>query len=438
MPIKTIIITAFLLSILDAKSNSLADLCQKGLENNPKIKSFEHKTSASNSYYDQSVDRYKPSFNVSGQYGRQNYHYEYGDDSKEYFGGRAFNYNLSFKQSVYRQQFIEGITDAKARNKLARLQEDDEKAKLVTMILQNAINSARQRKIIAILTKKKALLESAYTNINKKFEMQLASSIEKYQSFARMQESISDLTKARQIYEYNLYNLRLLTKYEDVEKYVISLDFDVDAVRKAFNKSKFRSIGESINRNTRIKLDDQTVIIAEIQIGLRNSERSPQVDAVLSYGDAGGSIDMVTRQDETRAMLTLNFPVFQGGYVDDRVQESKYLYYAAKEEAEDSRLNIKISLEKSISNIKGGLESVIAERSAVTASKKYFEGASQSYVSGVSSLTDAFLAEAEYRDNELRLVNTEADIFNSIIEAYYYTGETDYKHIKALQKKYLN
>lgn len=424
--------------MLDAKENSLADLCRKGIENNPKIKSFGHKTSASNSYYDQSVDRYKPSLNISGQYGNQNYHYEYSETkTKEYFGGKAYNYNLTFKQSIYRQQLIEGITDAKARRELAKLQEDDEKAKLVTMILQNAINSARQRKIIAILTKKRNILQSAYVNINKKFEMQLAPSTEKYQSFARMQESISDLTKARQIYEYNLYNLRLLTKYNDVEKYIISIDFDVDAVRKAFNKSKFRSIQESIRNNTRVKLDEQSVTIAEIQIGLRNSERSPQIDAVLSYGDAGGSIDAITRQDETRAMLTLNFPVFQGGYVEDRVQESKYLYYAAKDEAEDSRLNIKISLEKTLSNIKGGLESVKAERSAVDASEKYFEGATQSYVSGVSSLTDAYLAEAEYRDNQLRLINTKADIFTSIVEAYYYSGKTDYKYIKELQKKYL-
>ncbi len=432
-------IAVLLLTMLDAKNSSLADLCQKGLENNPKIKSFGHKTSASQSYYDQSTDRYKPSLNISGQYGNQNYHYEYSEDDrpKEYFGGRAFNYNLTFKQSVYRAQLIEGMNDAKAREGLAMLQEKDEKAKLITMILQNAINSVRQKKIIAILSKKFSLLASAYENINKKFEMQLTSSTEKYQAFAKMQESKSDLTKARQMYEYSLYNLRLLTKYNDVEKYITSINFDIAAVRKAFNKSKFRSIQESVNYSTRVKLDEQTVRIAKIQIDFRNSERSPQVDAVLSYGDAGGSIDAITRQDETRAMLTLNFPVFQGGYVDDRVQESKYLYYAAKEEAEDSRLNIKISLEKSISNIKGGLESVTAEQSAVTASKKYLDGATQSYVSGVSSLTDAYLAEAEYRDNQLRLVNTEADILNSIIEANYYTGKTDYKYIKELQKKYL-
>lgn len=422
--------------MLNAKENLLSTLCQTGIQNNPKIKSFGHKTSASHSYYDQSVDRYKPSLNISGQYGNQNYHYEYPEQNV-YYGGKTYNYNFTIKQSIYRQQLIEGITDAKARKELARLTEEDEKAKLITMILQNAINSARQKKIIAILTKKRTLLQSAYENINKKFEMQLTSSIEKYQAFARVQESISELTKAKQIYEYNLYNLRLLTKYDDVEKYITSIDFDTDALRKSFNKSKFRSIKESINYNTQIKLYEQSVAIAKIQIDLRNSERSPQIDAVFSYGDAGGSIDAVTRQNESRAMLTLNFPIFQGGYVDDRVQESKYLYYAAKEEAENTRLNIKISLEKTISNIKGGLESVKAERSAVDASKKYFEGATKSYISGVISLTDVYLAEAEFRDNQLRLVNTEADMFNSLIEAYYYTGKTDYRYIKELQNKYL-
>ncbi len=433
---KIILLTAISVSMLNAEINLLAALCQKGIENNPKIKSFEHKASASHSYYDQRVDRYKPSLNISGQYGNQNYHYEY-PETNIYHHGRAYNYNLTFKQSIYRAQLIEGIKDAKAREGLALMQEKDEIAKLVTMILQNSINSVRQKKIIVILEKKHFVLTSAYENINKKFEMQLASSIEKYQAFAKMQESKSDLIKARQIYEYNLYNLRLLTKYKDVEKYITPVNFNIDAMKKAFNKSKFRSIQESISKNTRIKLDEQSVEIARIQIGLRNSERSPQIDAVLSYGDAGGTIDAVTRQDETRAMLTLNFPIFQGGYVDDRVKESKYLYYAAKEEAEDSRLNIKISLEKTLSNIKGGLASVTAERSAVEASKKYFEGASKSYVNGVSSLTDAYLAEAEYRDNQLRLVNTEADIFTSLIEAYYYSGQTDYKYVKELQRKYL-
>lgn len=435
MPIKSLFVFAIFLSMLNAKEFLLADLCEIGIQNNPKIKSFGHKTSASHSYYDQSIDRYKPHLNVSGQIGNQNYHYEYPNERIPY-QGNAYNYNLSLKQPIYRAQLIEGIKDAEARKMLAQMQEKDEKAKLVTMILQGTVESIRQREIIEILTKKQTLLQGAYEKINQKFEVKLASSVDKYQALAKLKESSSDLAKAKQHYAYSLYNLRLLTKYEDVEKYISSLDFNTDAVIKAFNKSKFRSIKESTHKNTRIKLDEQSAEIAKIQIGLRNSERSPQIDATLSYGDAGGNIDTVTRQNESRAMLSLNFPLFQGGYVDDRVKESKYLFYAAQEEAENTKLNIKIALEKALQNIKGGIESTKAQRVAVTASRKYFEGAAQSYASGVSSLTDAYLAEADYRDNQLRLVYTEADIFNSIMDGYYFIGETKYREIKKMQQKF--
>ena len=436
MPTRLISISLLAIAFANAEGQLLADLCTKGLKNNPNIKSFEYKSSASHSYYDQSIDQYKTHLTISGQYGNQNYQYKYPTRTDDYHG-TSYNYNLSFRQPIYRAQLLEGMHDAKAREMLAKLQEDDEKAKLVTMIVQNAIDLTRQKKSIEILHKKVSLLTSAYDNIEKKFALQMASNTEKFQALAKLQQSKSDLIKAQQTYDYNLYNLRLLTKYDAVEKYLNDLDFDIKSVERAYDRSKIRHIQESVYKNTRVKLDEQRVKIAKIQIDLRDSERSPQIDAVLSYGDAGGSLDSVTRQDETRAMLSLNFPIFQGGVVDDRVKEAKYLYHAAKEDAENSHLNIKISLEKTLENIRGGLESIKAERSAVEASRKYFEGASTSYQNGVSSLTDAYLAEADYRDSQLRVINTEADILSSIAEAYYYIGKTDYKSIKFLQKNYL-
>ncbi len=436
MLIRWIILIALSFSLLSAEKYSLSALCQKGIDNNPKIKSFSHRTSASNSFYDQSIDQYKPHLNISGLYGKQNY--KQGTSERiEHYQGDSYNYQFSLKQPIYRAQLLHAITDAEAKKRLAVLQEEDEKAKLITMILQSSVELIRQKKIVAILTKKVTLLEKAHENIQKKYAMQLASSTDKFQSLAMLQQARSELIKAKQTYDYNLYNLRILTKYKDVEKYIVSLDFDIPAVGKAFNKSKLRAVRESIRNNTRIRLDKQTVEIAKVQIGLRSSERSPQFDAVLSYGDSGGTIDYATRQDESRAMITLNYPIFQGGYVDDRVQESKYLYYSAQEEAENTWLNIEISMEKALQNIKGGLESVKAEKSAVEASKEYFEVMLKSYRNGVASLTDAYLAEADYHDNLLRLVNYEADIFSSLADAYYYGGKADFIYIKELQQKFL-
>ncbi len=435
MRTKIIILISLVFSVVNAEKFSLAELCQKGIENNPKIKSFSYKSAASDSYYDQAVDQYMPHLAIGGQYGNQNYKYEYESGDVGYHG-RAFNYQFTLKQPIYRAQLIEGMTDARERERFSKLQEADEKAKLITQILQSAVELTRQKRIIAVLQKKVSVLEKAYENVISKYELQLAPSADKFQSLAMLEQSRSQLTQAEQMYNYNLYDLRLLVKYKDVEKYIDSLQFNMGAVEESYKKANVASIQRSIINNTRIKLDMQSVAIAKAQIALRDSARSPQVDAVLSYGDAGGTIDQVTRQDESRAMVTLNFPIYQGGAVDDSVKEAKFLYHAAKEDAENTRLNVEISMEKAIQNIKGGLESVKAQRSAVAASQKYLEGVVQSYRSGVASLTDAYLAESDYHDNLIRLISSESDIFASIAEVYYYGGRSDTGHVKELQRKF--
>lgn len=437
MPIRWAVPLILCLSIASAQEHTLSNLCQKAIKGNPKIKSFSYKSSASGSRYDQSVDQYKPHLNISGQYSRQNY--KLGNETQVYpFLGNSYGYNISLSQPLYRAQLLHAMTDAKAREKLAKLQEKDEKAKLITQILQVSIALIREREIVNILEKKVSLLEKAYENIKQKHKLKLVSGADSFQSLAMMQQAKSDLVKARQTYKYKLYNLRLLAKQKEVEAYITPLHFNIPAVEKDFRNAKLNAIRKHVGNNTRLRLDEQSVQIAKVQIGLRNSERSPQIDATLSYGDAGGTIDSTVRQDNSRAMLTLNFPIYQGGYVDDRVEESKYLYFAAREEAQNTRLNIKISLEKALQDIKSGLESVKAEEAAAAASKKYFEGMLKSYQGGVASLTDAYLAEAEYRDSLLRLVNRKADTYLSLVAVYYYIGKANIRNIRDLQRKYLS
>jgi len=430
-----ILLLLFVSVSLHAGNSALVRLCEFGMENNPKIRSYAHRVSASQSYYDQSVDRYKPQLNVSGQYGKQNYHYESSAGKTPYNGG-SYNYRFSLTQPIYRAQLLEAMTDAKAKEKLTMLEQEDEKAKLVTQILQASVELIRQQEIIAILKKKSSLLEKAYDTITDRFNVQLAAGTEKSQSFAKLEQSRSDLIKAKQIYSYNLYNLRLLTKYEHVEKYIDLLSFNIPAVKKAFKKVNLYRVKHSIQKNTRILLDRQSTRIAKLQMSLRNSERAPNVDLVLSYGDSGGTIDYMTRRNDSQANLQVSFPLYQGGYVDDRVKEAKYLYLAAREDMENTRLNIKISMEKSLQDIKGGLASIRAQKSAVEASRKYFKGTMDSYKSGMQSLTDVYLAESDYYDNQLKLVNTEADVLSSLMQMYYFGGKASVKDVQKVQNKY--
>ena len=436
MQTRFIILFLILFSALHAGQYTLEALCKKGIEHNPNIRSFAYKTSASNSVYAQSVDQYKPHFTISGQLAEQNYMLTYSSGD-EYYKGFSHQYQFSLNQPVYRPTLLYSMDDAKKRILLARLMEEDEKAKLVTQILQNAFELIRLKKNVEILTQKSELLEKAYKNLQKKHKLKLASKVDVYQSLSMLKQSHSDLAIAKQTYMQVLFNLRMLTKTKNVEKYIEHLEFNMPAVKKAFGKLNTRALKSQYIHNTRLKLEEQTAKIAQGQIDMRNSERYPQIDAVVSYGDSGGTIDTTMRQKDSRAMLTLNFPIYQGGYVDDRVEEAKYLALAAKATAEDMMTNIKISLEKSIQDIRSGIESYNADAIAVEASKKYFDATITSFKNGLGSLTDAYLAEADYQDSRLKLVNTQSNIFNSLAEIYYYSGIANFRYIAKLQKKYL-
>ena len=436
MPIRYVVVFLFFLSLLNARQYTLETLCKKAIETNPNIKSYSYRTSASNSYYKQSIDQYKPHFNISGQLAKQDYTLTYSQGDEKY-NGLSHQYQFTIKQPVYRPTLFYAMDDAKKRIVLARLMEEDEKAKLVTQILQNTFELIRLKKNIRILTQKSKLLEKAYINLEEKHTLKLASKADLYQSLSMLKQSHSDLAIAKQTYHQVLFNLRMLTKTKNVEKYLAYLDFNMNAVKKAFGKLNLASLKAQYIHNTRVKLEEQTAKIAEGQIAMRNSERYPQIDAVLSYGDSGGTIDTTTRQKDSRAMLTLNFPIYQGGYVSDRVEEAHFLALSAKSSAEDILMNIKISLEKSIQDIRSGIESFNADTVAVQASKKYFDATVTSYKNGMGSLTDAYLAEADYHDYRLRRVNTESHIFSALAEIYYYSGIANFKYIKKLQKKYL-
>ncbi len=431
-----IILSLLLISSL-SYTKDLSELCQKGITHNPKIKSFEHKSRASHSFYDQNEDQYKPSLTLSGQIGQQEYTYDNSLGGTQY-SGETHSYRATLKQVIYNSSLGYGLEDAKHKITLASLQEEDEKSKLITQILQSSFELIKLKQTMDLYYQKEQILNKAYQNIQKSHALQLASKVDTFQASARLQQSRSDLAKVKQIYNQTLFNLRLLTKYEEVEQYTNKLQFNTNSIAKEYRSLNLSAIKSQYHNSTRVKLDKQLAIIAKAQIGLRQSRRDPSLSIVLSGGDAGGTLDSVTRQNETSAMLTMDFPLYQGGAVEDSKQEAKHLYLAAMSEAENTEMTVKISLQKALQDIASGLESAKADKIAIEASRNYLQATMQSYEAGVGSLTDAYLAEAEYHDSQVRLINTNTAIFISLAEVYYYTGKSSIKHIKTMQKKHIN
>lgn len=428
----TIVMFAFM-SVSVAQKYTLDVLCDKGINNNPKISSFKHKTSASHSAYDQAFDRYKPSLSVGGRFGVQDYSYSGNTE----YSGNTYSYRASIDQVLYRASLGHGLDDSEKRIALAKLQESDEKAKLITQILQNVFELVKLQKTTELYVKKESILAKAYSNIKKGHALKLASKVDTFQALSRLQQARSDLARVKHLYRQTLFNLKLLTKQEKAQKYTTNLKLNIASIEKTYRDLNLIAVKTQYHQSTRVKLDRQVANIAKGQIDLRASDRYPSVSLSLSAGDAGGTLDNFTRQNETSAVVNVDFPLYQGGYITDRTEEARFLYLAAMDEAENTEMSVKISLEKSLQDIASGLESAKADAITVKASKNYLDATMKSYKSGLGSLTDVYLAEAEYHDSEVRHIRSKGDIFRALAEVYYFTGTADVENVKKLYKKHL-
>ena len=435
------VVTAMLwLSTLQAKSHhnntSLANLCKRAVYNSPKILGLMHKENASGYATEQLYDRYKPQISISAGGGHERYDEKFPSGRKIHYTDNVYNYEAKVSQTIYRPTLLKSIDNYKLKAYASNLQTQDQKAQLVITLAQTAIERMRLQQIVRLNQKKVTIYRKALKQISSKFSMRLSNKSELNQAKARLQRAVADLARTKQMIMMTDANLRLLSKVRHIPSSIFNKRFRISNVSKHYHRVSLKSLKHLINKNTTVKLSQAYVEIALSEIETRKAERYPTVDVSAGYS-GNHAADDTTIEKRSRVMLNVNFPIFQGGYVTDRVNEAKELYLAAAQDLSNNKLNSEMSLEKYWLQIKSGLHTYKAQKSAEKATKIYFESAKSAYVQGLQSLTDAYLAEADYYDSEVSRINTGADILKSVLNIYYIIGKADYKSIAQFEKKYL-
>ncbi len=435
----SLIATLLSLSTLQAKSHhtgSLSGLCKRAVQNSPKILGLRHKENASIYATEQLYDRYKPQISISAGGGYERYDEKFSSGRKVEYEDKIYNYEAKISQTIYRPTLLKSIDNSRLKERASRLQREDQQAQLVVMLAQTAIERMRLQQIVKLNKKKVVIYKKALDQIASKFSMRLSNKSELNQAKARLQRAIADLAQTKQMIMMTDANLRLLSKVRNISPSIFNRHFRIDSVKRHYNKIGLKSLKKMINKNSTVKLSKAYVDIALSEVETRKAERYPTIDVSAGYSGSHGA-DETTVDRRSRVMVNINFPIFQGGYVTDRVNEAKELYLAATQDLSDRIINSEMSLEKYWLQIKSALHTYQAQKAAEKATKIYFESAKSAYVQGLQSLTDAYLAEADYYDAQVSRINTGADILKSILNIYYVIGKADYKSIAQFEKRYL-
>lgn len=317
-------ISVFLMTALFCNLSLAADLLdvyKRALENDNQIKIIDADYFIAQEQYNQTLSTVFPEINLTAQ-SKENHidRYEGGGNLRDY---RTDSYSLNITQPILRLGLFDELDKASENlNKYNVNQRSSQKDLIVnsTRLYFSLINLKNR---IVSSEIKKSMSELQLSNARLLFQNGLITNIElnKYKSNYRLakielQELENEFVSVKQ-------DVYLLTGKEIIE--ISNFDIKIDLRIKEYDIETILSRAMSEYETIKMALHD--VSIAKNDLSSNKSGYFPTVDIVASYDytdTSSGSYRGASTQEISEISLVFNLPIFEGGYTNSKVRESRH------------------------------------------------------------------------------------------------------------------
>ena len=144
---------------------------------------------------------------------------------------------------------------------------------------------------------------------------------------------------------------------------------------------------------------------ARQQIKVARSGHYPTLDANASYGyqDSNFGGIATVKRDDGAIGLSLNVPLYQGGYVNSKTREARYLFDEARERLDVSQRSIERQTRDAYRGVITGISEVRAAEQARKSNTTALEAAQTGFEVGTRTIVDVLNAQSALSQAELNL-----------------------------------
>ena len=174
---------------------------------------------------------------------------------------------------------------------------------------------------------------------------------------------------------------------------------------------------ESLISNAMLTLDTIKVAMLDVDISKseiksNQSKHYPTIDltATYDYSDIkGGARFGVTTRESNTIGLTLNFPIYQGGYQNSKVSEAKYKYENAKLSLDQLRRSVRRDIKDKINNYDLLKKVIIVKRDR-------YNDVNENYKTMVSGFRSGMYSDIDIKESEYDLVAARNELISSSLD----------------------
>ena len=400
-------ITIFIIALSPITySADILDIYNRALKFNNDLKIISNNNEISKEKYNQTSSSLFPDIGISASTQEINTNkYEGAGVIGDYASETA---TLKITQPLLRIYFFDELNKAEANIKKSQIEISNYKKDLIIKSAElyfSLINSNNKYKVELI---KNEMMLLKYNNAKKLFSNGYITDIELNKHKNNFNITGIELDVSLNELELIRQDIYIFTGREALDIHDLDTITDIPFITYEVESL----ISKAITSFDSIKLALLDIDISKHEMKSNRSQHYPTVDLIATYDysdtSSGSRLGRTTRESNTIG-LTVNFPIYQGGYQSSKVEESRYKYKNAKVSLDQLRRSIKRDITDKVNN-----HNLL--KKLIVANKNRYSDANLDYLTIENGFQSGLYTNVELKDSEYRLIIAKHELISNTLK----------------------
>jgi len=394
-------------------------------ERDYQLKNLLHREKAGEYRVYQAKSAYFPKIDVSSYLGWEKYKLYYGDEISK----SLRYYYLSLRQPVIHLELLAKIKESKLANEVDALRTSQQRYYAryyaLTTLIHYLTASSREKILLQLLEVEKERLVRAEQLLKAKViseDEYIAIQKDYHDALVSHEQVLSDLN----VFSFILKEL--VGNFTLPNSLCITSDF-VNVTKELL--PSLLSLESLLENNFEVRIAKKNIEVASAEYDIRKYERFPKLDFTLVYWYSTSTGTSYVKED-FRAALSLEFPIFQGGYFSARKAEALELKKAAEAVLLDTFRHVRFQFQQSLKRYQQSLKKFHSFRERLLSDEHLLNLYQKAYLTRAKSIFDVLFQKSEVLKDQDALLQSLDDLLTSYVELYYLSAELEPENLDLL------
>ncbi len=381
------------------------------LENANTLRSSKYVAEAEKEKINQEESQLYPQINLAATYKKTEYE---SNPTKNMTRQGLITYSLTARQSIYNPEVYTRVDMQESRSKYSDVKVEYEKEVLAQELFKTYLDILKSQNKIKLLESYLEYNRSKLEELTKKFDMDMSNKMDLLQMRVEYNAAEIELDKENKL--FHVYDLKFKHFIGEISYELPRIESDKILLETITQMKQQVASVENIQKSLRVQQAEAALQVSEAEIQNAKSGHLPKLtlDAAYSKYDTDTPTIDAPYNTVKYAMVSLNIPVYGGGYVSSKVDSSKLMYKAANEDLQNATKETQVFYDEYLAIFEASSESVTMYKDALASAELYLEAIEQGYKYGLKSIID--LNDAKNKLNEVKYKYVEN--LYSLVDSY--------------------